>query len=227
MAVFEPNYSFVSSFDGTASSETLLSQQGMYAADYEFALAHSIPVTRQMLESIPQWYHQEAESQGGELNVDIRVHKMKAGQYPASPGWHVDAAMRETAFEDSADKEDVSHSLVGTISTHNQGVSNTVFCNTHIEIDATYEDAVANNCAVLQEKFPENVDVTRSQDGSWTLFDPYTVHNVERCRHDGVRLFVRVSIWKRPRGHVPGLTKTEQVYSQLSTEAQFARLLRP
>lgn len=213
MSIFIPVRASVSSFPGLANSDELLSQQGMYAADFTFAYNNSIPVVQEMLESIPQWYHNMASEQGKELNVDIRVHELKVGDYPASPGWHVDASQRETAFQNNADLTDVEASLVGTISTHPEGVSNTIFVQNVIHIDEKYEVLTKDNNKLLQQELiGKDMDIVRTVDGVWTLFDPYTIHNVEKSRNNGVRLFTRVSIWNKPEGHVPGLTKTEQVY---------------
>lgn len=212
-AIFIPMRASVASFLGIAEGEDLLSQQGMYAADFQFALRHSVPVVRDMLDSIPGWYHSLAHEGGKELNIDIRVHDLEVGDYPASPGWHVDAAQREISFENNAKRTDVEASLVGTISTHPDGVSNTVFAQNVVELEGDYDSLTANNNRLLQENLVGvDLDAVRTEDGVWTLFDPYTIHNVEPSRNSGVRLFVRVSVWKKPEGHVPGLTRTEQVY---------------
>lgn len=211
--IFIPVKASVSSFTGTAEKDELLKQQGMYAADFDFAYEHSTPIVQEMLKSIPEWYHNLAKEQGKELNVDIRVHELEKGDYPASPGWHVDASQRETAFQNNADLTAVEASLVGTISTHPEGVSNTVFVQNVIHIDEHYENLTKDNNKLLQDNLIEkDLETVRTVDGVWTLFDPYTIHNVEASRNDGVRLFARVSIWDKPAGHKPGLTKTEQVY---------------
>lgn len=211
--IFIPVKASVSSFLGLADPETLLSQQGMFAADFNFAYNNSIPIVQEMLDAIPDWYHNMASEQGKELNIDIRVHKLEKGDYPASPGWHVDASQRETAFENNAERTDVEASLVGTISSHPDGVSNTVFVQNVINLDEDYESLTNNNNKLLQEKLEgETMETIRTEDGIWTLFDPYTIHNVESSRNNGVRLFARASIWEKPNGHKPGLTKTEQVY---------------
>lgn len=211
--VFIPVKASVASFFGLAEKDELLSQQGMFAADFAFAYDNSIPVVKDMLDAIPDWYHNMASEQGKELNIDIRVHELSKGDYPASPGWHVDASQRETAFENNAQRTDVEASLVGTISTHPEGVSNTVFVQNVINLENDYEALTRDNNKLLQaELVGKHMDTVRTEDGVWTLFDPYTIHNVEAARNDGIRLFVRVSIWKKPIDHVPGLTRTEQVY---------------
>lgn len=215
--LFVPNYYPIASFDGyEPDADVLLRQQGMYAADLDFAYERATPVVKRMLDAIPRWYHDHARERGEELNVDIRVHQMSVGDFPASPGWHVDAAQRETAFEENADLTDVSYSLLGTVSTAPDGVSNTLFYDKSVVFDAEYNTVVKGSQSYLQSHLPSAElmlpNVSRSQDGRWTLFDPYTIHNVEAARHEGVRLFLRVSLWKKPKDHHPGLTKTEQVY---------------
>lgn len=167
-----------------------------------------------MLGAIPVWYQRLAVDNGQELNIDVRVHDMRKGDYPASPGWHVDAAQRETGFQDRAGRVDVSHSLVGTVSTSVGGVSNTIFADEDLTLEGEYEELTASNNQLLQERLKgREFSSTQTEDGKWTLFDPYSIHNVQAAKADGVRLFVRVSIWEKPEGHKPGLTRTEQVYS--------------
>lgn len=116
---------------------------------------------------------------------------------------------KEISFENNAKRTDVEASLVGTISTHPDGVSNTVFAQNVVELEGDYDSLTANNNRLLQENLVGvDLDAVRTEDGVWTLFD----HNVEPSRNSGVRLFVRGSVWKKPEGHVPGLTRTEQVY---------------
>lgn len=211
---FTPNFSAIASFPAHATAQRLLAQRGFYAADLGFAYAHAGAELRAMLDAIPDWYRALAAENVQELNIDVRVHQMRRGDYPASPGWHVDAAQRETDFEEMAGRVDVSHSLVGTMSTSSRGVSNTIFVRDEISLDGAYEELTAANNALLQEELAgKNFKVVATEDGQWTLFDPYSIHNVQAAKVDGVRLFVRVSIWSKPEGHSPGLTKTEQVYS--------------
>jgi hypothetical protein len=216
----------VSSFDGFASTETLLAEQGMFAADERFARKHGGPVTNRVLDAVPDWYREEAASAGLQLNIDVRVHELRKDWFPAAPGWHCDAAVRETAFDDSAEKRVVDKNLVATVSSEEAGVSNTVFLSRSVTLDdVTYEESVANNSELLNQALAEveQQDEVISSDGSIILFDPYTPHRVQAAQRDGTRLFVRISLWVPPTNHQPGLTRSEQVFFKLTDETHFGQ----
>lgn len=219
MVTLTPKFSTIASFYGLATRSQLLAETGMYAADESFARRHGGAITNRVLDAVPAWYREEAQAVGLELNIDVRIHDLKAGWFPAAPGWHCDAAVRETAFDDAAEKRTVDKNLVACVSTFPTGVSNTVFLGHAITLPGvSYEEAVANNSSMLNEALQGTApdEEVSTRDGALTLFDPYTPHRVEMAKRDGVRLFMRISLWVPPEGHQPGLTKTEQVFFEVT-----------
>lgn len=226
---FVANYGPVASFDGRATRAELLREQGMFAASETFARTHGGPVTRRILDAVPEDYRQAAQAAGLELNIDIRVHDLAVGDYPASPGWHCDSPFRETAFDAYAATQAVQRNLIATISTDPEGVSNTEFLDDPLAYES---DAPAGSFDLWRElnthieSLPRR-DTTTTTDGTLTEFDCYTLHRATSARRPGVRLFCRISLWTPPDGHVPGLTTSEQVYRQVTTAELTGRMRQP
>lgn len=209
--VFIPEYKVVTTIEGTHPAEELLEQQGMFGADLSFAYQHAGKVLQNVLDSIPETYHTEAAENGMELNIDVRIHELAVGDYPATPGWHCDAPQRETEFSNKGETVPVANSLVVNLSSNPLGVSNTIFAMDPVELDNDRMDQStwAEMNALLGDDFSRR---HVSQDGQFIQFSCYTPHAIQPAQHDGVRMFVRISQWKKPEGFNPGLAKTEQVY---------------
>ena len=56
----------------------------LYSADPEFARDNGGPILNAFLNRIPE----------GDYSIDVRVHMLLKGWYPAIPGWHIDALRR-------------------------------------------------------------------------------------------------------------------------------------
>lgn len=208
---FIPDFQTLATIPGQYPRESLLAQQGMYGADLDFARAHGSQALLDVLGAIPEAYHAEAAERGMELNVDVRVHNLTPGDYPASPGWHCDAPQRETQFSDAQELTAVNRSLVANLSSHPLGVSNTVFATESLTLahDAMDADTWALMDATL------GTDLTghhHSADGQLVQFSCFSPHCIQPAQRAGVRMFVRISQWVRPPGFTPGLSRWEQVY---------------
>lgn len=208
---FEPEYTVIKKIRGAYPTEALLEQRGMYGADIQFAYEHAGEVLTEILDAIPSSYHEDAAERGMELNIDVRVHELAVGDYPATPGWHCDAPQRETEFSDKGDTTPVANSLVLNVSSNPKGVSNTVFAVGPVSLDNDRMDQSTwrEMNKVLGDDF---ADKHVSGDGEMIMFSCYTPHAIQPTQHDGVRMFVRISQWQKPDGFVPGLAKNEQVY---------------
>lgn len=214
---FAPNYAPVAAFDGFAAAEVLLAEQGMFAASEEFVRTHGGPLALRFMDAVPEDYRQAARSAGLELNVDLRVHDLDVGDFPASPGWHCDSPFREVAFDARAQMRAVQRNLVGTISTEPGGVSNTEFLDGPMTL---FSEAEAGSFALWREVDAHigpttEWETTSTRDGELTEFDCATLHRATAARVAGVRMFCRVSLWEPPPGHQPGLTSIEQVYRRV------------
>ena len=188
---FEPNYEPAAEFSGLASSEELSEEVGVYAASVPFVVANCGPLAQRFISAVPDWYVELAEGSGLVANCDIRLHSLLEGQYPASPGWHCDAAIRETRFSSDSGGHRVDHNLIGCISSSPGGVSNTEFLDSVFEIET---DAVYGNGAELwgevdRELNSQPTKVGDTRDGVLYGFDPWTLHRVAPARVAGFRLF--------------------------------------
>lgn len=209
---FRPEYAPRGRFNGVASEEAILNEPGIFAASPAFAYEHGGPLTRYLLGAIPSGYLEYAERNGLELNIDIRSHWMLTGEYPASPGYHCDAAQRETVFDAGANTVEVKRSLVGTISSSPLGVSNTQFVTVPFTLESEH-DVNAElwkelDVHIRQQRYPTE----QVPDGIFTEFTEWTPHTAAPAMRSGARLFMRVSCWTPPPGHEAGIAKTQQVY---------------
>lgn len=183
-------------------------QQGMFAADLGFARNHAREPLLEILDALEVVI---SPSKGLSANIDVRVHELARGDYPASPGWHCDAPQREVSFADCSEKIDVSDTILVSVSSRNGGVSNTVIAPHEVLVED--DTMTAATWRELDEAYGLSDDFgTRTKDGQLISLTPYTPHRVEAARCDGVRMFVRCSVWKPPENHRPGISKTEQIY---------------
>jgi hypothetical protein len=215
---FVPALKELSSFDGLASPSALEKEVGVFAADLAFVRAHCGPLAQRFIDAVPQDYYRQAKKAGLYPNCDVRLHYLSPGQYPAAPGWHCDAAIRETSFDSLAPSVAVANNLIGTISSSAYGVSNTEFALAPLTIDSAY--TYGNDPllwkevdAALNESSPGTFT---TEDGVLYGFDPYTLHRATPAKTLGWRLFFRMSLWVPPPGHVPGVASSEQVYNLVS-----------
>ena len=190
----------------------------MYAASEDFARAHGGPLAHRFLDAIPSDYRQAAAEAGLTLNIDFRVHDLEVGDYPASPGWHCDSPFREIAFDALAPTTAVQRNLVGTISTAGDGVSNTLFLDTPINVDSIEAPGSFALWRMVDRHLGarEDLHTTSTRDGEFTEFDCWTLHCAAPALHAGVRMFCRVSMWQPPALHCPGISRIEQVYRRVA-----------
>ena len=212
----------------TRSIEELEEEQGMYSATVPYAKKHGGPITNEIIDAIPEWYKKEACDLCLFLNIDIRVHRLYPGNYPAYPGWHCDANYRETFFgQPSQERTKLSKHIICTVSSEPDGVSNTVFLENSpviIDMDGDPNDGAPFwakvderiNKAFNVKMSPPEIKEKRVPDGTLTLFDCATLHRAEAARVRGWRLFFRVSMWYRPNLDGGKLSKQEMIYMDFS-----------
>lgn len=216
---FRPNYETVGSVQGVRPIAEIAEEVGMYSATPEFVQRHGGPISREMLSRIPDAYYKETADKGLMVNIDIRIHRLYPGDFPAYPGWHCDGEFRETYFsQPDIDRVNVSCHLISTVSSHEGGVSNTEFLDEELTIgiekptsDHTLWGQVHNRLTQIAQERPLR---TRTMlDGDMVQFDPWTLHRATATRIRGWRLFFRCSQWHRPNlGNEGKLAKQEQVY---------------
>lgn len=212
---FKPNLKIVGAFYGKASVQDLSEEVGVYSASPEFVREHCGPIAKSMLDAVPQWYYEEARELGLYPNVDVRIHRLYPGNFPAYPGWHCDGEYRETYFaQPDMHKIKVHHHLTGTVSTEDVGISCTEFLIEPVECDIAGSDS--ENTFWGQVDASVNEKVRRFcfiPDGNLALFDSWTLHRCAPARSRGWRLFFRMSMWHKPYlGREGKISKQEQVY---------------
>lgn len=213
---FEPSIAIVSHVAPTATIGALEQEVGMYSATPEFVRKHGGTIAIGFLDSIPQWYLDDATSKGMHINCDIRIHRLYPSDFPAYPGWHCDGEFRETYFaQPDLSRVQVHQHLIGTVSSHEGGVSNTQF------LDGPWtfrSDRVSPDHGLWQQVNEQleaqRVTTTReTKDGELTMFDSWTLHRAMPAKIRGWRLFFRASMWHKPGlGDGGMITKQEQVY---------------
>lgn len=215
--VFEPNFCLVDMLQGVFPIAALEKEHGVYSATPEFVRKNCGPIANEILDKVPEWYYQEARDLGLYPNIDVRIHRLYPGDYPAYPGWHCDGEFRETYFsQPDLDKIKVGQHLICTVSSHEGGVSNCQFLDEKFEFESDEQPTSENTLwgqvhrKLLSGQTRKTWDTV---DGDVVLFDPRSLHRVMPTKTRGWRLFFRMSMWHRPNlGDGGMLTKQEQVY---------------
>lgn len=216
--LFTPDLEVVGRFPATASIADLADEVGVYSASPRFVREHCGPVANSILDAVPQSFYDEASELGLFPNIDVRIHRLYPGDFPAYPGWHCDGEYRDS-YQSQPDLTRIAehHHLVGTVSTEPEGVSLTQFVTSpftaRLPVTPSAEaplwgqvhDQVANDHGVL---------VTSAEDGNLYQFSSTTLHRACPATIRGWRLFLRMSMWHRPYlNEAEGtFSRQEQVY---------------
>lgn len=213
---FKPNFSLARSLPGVYSIADLEKETGVYSATPEFVRKHCGDIARSFLSAVPDDYYAEADRLKLWPNVDVRIHRLYPGDYPAYPGWHCDGEFRETYFsQPDMDRTPVSRHLIATASTCVEGVSNTQFLAEPFEVALTPPSQEITLWGqvhrALEQKQTKNVFDTR--DGQLMSFDSWTLHRAMPTKVRGWRLFFRMAMWHKPNLGAGGMiSRQEQVY---------------
>ena len=203
---------------GTFDLDELEQEQSMYSATPEFCREYGGPITRNILQEVPEEFYAQAHQRGLFPNIDVRIHRLYPGNYPAYPGWHCDAQFRETYFgQPRREQTEISDHLICTVSSQPNGVSNTEFIDESVELeiaDHDPEEGVAFWALVDRQmkKERKGVKIWRMPDGYLTRFDCLTLHRCRPATRRGWRLFFRVAMWYRPNLDGSKLSRQEHVY---------------
>ena len=90
---FEPTFHTIHQIESLPLASVLSKEQSMYQASTRFAYDNGGPITKEFIDKLPFYYHDN-------VLVDIRVHSLQKGYYPAIPGWHLDWLPRTNKGED-------------------------------------------------------------------------------------------------------------------------------
>ena len=225
---FLPNYGEVAKV--TPTVEDFVDEQSIYSATIEFARKRGGKITNEFIDKIPDYFYESAAKLGMHANINVRLHDLNLeiipvghDLYPAVPGWHADGEYRKTYFsQPDLSYIPVSYHAVGTTSTRPQGVSNTRFLDTAIQMEIVKDmpDSVmwADMHSYVEEL--ESYEFSDIQDGNLAIFDARTLHKAMPVKESGKRLFFRVSMWHKPNlgdvGQPPEeigqISKQDQLY---------------
>jgi len=216
MTTFNADHKMVGRVEGKATIQELEKEVGMYSATPEFCLRYGGPIARNILTTVPKEYYDEARRRGQYPNIDVRIHRLYPGNYPAYPGWHCDAQYRETYFgQPRPNHTALSDHLICTVATES-GISNTEFIAKEVAIDLACNEADANYWANVDVAMQEqDVQTWLMPDGDLTRFDCWTLHRCQPAQKRGWRLFFRMAMWYRPNLGEGQLSKQEMIYMDL------------
>lgn len=213
---FIPEIEKVGEFDPVAGIGELAEETGMYSASPDFVREHGGKLTRMMLDQVPDSFYAECENLGLYPNIDVRVHRLYPGDFPAVPGWHTDGEFRKDYHsQPDLDKFTEHAHIIGSISTDENGVSMTEVVDEKFE--ANIENPDINH--TLWEQVHNQIDVEKPHtlhipDGQMTRIGAMTLHRATPARIRGWRLFVRLSMWHKPYISEEGgsIARQEYVY---------------
>lgn len=211
---FKTNLKVAGEVPPIASIADLEKEIGVYSATPEFVSKYCGKISNSILDKIPATYFEEAKALGLYPNIDVRIHRLYPGDYPAYPGWHCDGEYRETYFsQPDLNRIKVHKHLICTVSSHENGVSNCEFLNMDFRIDSRSSADFPLWGEVDRELSSfGHLPTIQTQDGTIYLFDGWSLHRVMPAKIRGWRLFFRMAMWHKPNLGEGKITKQEQVY---------------
>lgn len=96
---FIPTFHTIDHIDALPLASQLRKEKSMYQASMGFAFDNGGPITSEFIDKLPFSF-------GDNVLVDVRVHQLQKGYYPAIPGYHLDWLPRTDGGE---------HPIVDTI----------------------------------------------------------------------------------------------------------------
>jgi hypothetical protein len=211
-----PSFEVIGRVSSSFTREELLREPSLYCANPSFLREHGGPVANAIYNSIPRWFFELPENRGLLPNIDIRVHDLRTGDYPAYPGLHCDASQRELTFGGAAaDRKTVCNNVICNVSSHPEGVSNTAFLKEELDIRISAGLSDIECWRQVDERLtplPNGLHLERTRDGDLIRFGTDALHMVQPAVRDGVRVFFRLSMWANRDGVNGSLAFQDQVY---------------
>lgn len=214
---FNKNFETIGRHHPIYPIDDLEKEVGVYSATPEFVRKHCGSIANALLDIIPTWYFDEAKAKELYPNIDVRIHRLYPGDFPAYPGWHCDGVYRETYFSQPSPKHTkVAKHIILSVSSCEEGVSSTQFLDEVFTLEMENEpDGDHNLWGLLDQALSrkQRKRIYDVQDGEMMLFDSWAPHRAMPARTRGWRLFFRMAMWYRPNlGDGGKITKQEQVY---------------
>ncbi len=83
MHSFKPTFHTIDTIDALPLARVLRKEQQFYQSSMEFVAEKGGPIAQEFISKLPF-------SEDDNVLVDVRVHSLQAGYYPAIPGYHLD-----------------------------------------------------------------------------------------------------------------------------------------
>ena len=83
MHSFQPSYRTIDKIDALPLASVLRKERQFYQSSMEFVWDNGGPIAKEFIDKLPFLAHDN-------VLVDVRVHSLQAGYYPAIPGYHLD-----------------------------------------------------------------------------------------------------------------------------------------
>lgn len=216
---FVSQFKKLDSFAGHIENDEIKNEPMFFNCDYEFAMNHGGPITRDFLASLPD------DWKGNPLVFDSRVHMLMPGWYPAIPGWHHDDVPRPeipvgqhfiTAGQPDYDNPTYkSEHILGLV---NSGICPTVFAIGECKMPAIPDgELIYRRWHKEVERLVNENELMYSvcQDRTLYYFDWQTFHTGTKANSNGWRWFGRVS---RNTDRLNKITNEIRVNSQVYLE---------
>lgn len=181
------------------SANEVTNEIGVYAASPDKVKSVCGPIANSILNSVPSEWYEKCKDLGMLPNIDVRIHRLNKGEYPAVPGWHCDGALRETFFgQPDLNRVRIRDTILCIVSTGDDGVSNPEIATEEISIDVPDDVSQSNDFVLwkhVHNNMPKEFSKETLKDGQITLMSCNTLHRVMPAHTRGSRLFFRMSMW--------------------------------
>lgn len=104
--------------------------------------------------------------------VDVKVHDLKAGQYPCKPGWHIDHRTNYVKPH-----KEIYQLLITS------DVSCTEFMTNEFDSDIELHQNIPT---------PDKIETARIQPLHWYSYDNHTFHRCTKAGYNGRRILIRL-----------------------------------
>jgi hypothetical protein len=201
----------------TKSIEELSNERSVHSCSPNWVIQNGSPLIKELtLEALKLQKHNYKLPKDLYLVIDTRVQRLMPGMYPSIPGWHCDAVPRSGYYSqpDLTKIHPNAVHFVTTISTHPEGVSNTLYMSTPLNIEFTQDQPIWKQAhrAVINSKENINTQFYTGLDGTFVVMSSNTLHTAQPTVNRGWRLFYRMSMMPTPPTNDGKFVDQQQVY---------------
>lgn len=213
---FKPKFELLSTIQPTHTISDIDQETSVYSASPKYLREHGGPISHAFLDAVPQAFYDKAKALSFNVIVDVRIHRLNRGEFPAVPGWHVDGDIRKDYFsQPDISKQDVlGDHIICAVSSHEDGVSNFEIIPDPLQCDLDMDDPDRTVYAQLHEHIEaHSIPRITTRDGQMYFMNSQTIHRATPARVRGWRIFFRMSMYHQ--GYLSGegkIAKQQQVY---------------